>query len=130
MNAAAKDSRTPNVVLIVFDYMGYADIEPFGPGGEIRTPNIRRLAETGRSYTTCYAAAPICGPSRAALMTGRYPRRLGFEQNLKRDQLEGEGGLKVFGREGPGLVASSRQFVLADEFALGEDHWRRYSRRG
>jgi len=42
----------------------------------------------------------------------------------------GEGGLKVFGREGPGLVASSRQFVLADEFALGEDHWRRYSRRG
>lgn len=95
MNAAAKDSRTPNVVLIVFDYMGYADIEPFGPGGEIRTPNIRRLAETGRSYTTCYAAAPICGPSRAALMTGRYPRRLGFEQNLKRDQLEGEGGLKL-----------------------------------
>lgn len=94
MSSNTPQSDRPNVVLIVFDYMGYADLEPFGKG-EIKTPNIRRLAERGRRYTDCYAAAPICTPSRAALMTGRYPRRLGMEQNLKRDQLEGEGGLSL-----------------------------------
>ena len=50
-----------HIVLIVFDYMGYADIEPFGRS-EIRTPNIRRLAEQGIRYTDFYAAAPICAP--------------------------------------------------------------------
>ena len=81
-------SRAKHVVLIVFDYMGYGDIQPFGQC-EIRTPNIRRLAGEGRIYSDFYAAAPICGPSRAAMLTGRYPRRLGFERNLE----EGEAGL-------------------------------------
>ena len=79
-----------NVLLIVFDYMGYGDIEPFYMGygdiepfgiGEIRTPNIRRVAEQGRQYTDFYGAVPICGPSRAAMLTGRYPRHLGIERN-------------------------------------------------
>ena len=67
--------RCKHIVLIVFDYMGYGDIEPFGRS-EIRTPNIRRLAEQGIRYTDCYAPAPICVPSRAAMLTGRYPRHL------------------------------------------------------
>jgi arylsulfatase A len=79
-----------HVVLIVFDYMGYCDIEPFGDG-DIQTPNIRRLVEQGMMYTDCYAPSPICCPSRAALMTGRYPRRLGMERNLQ----HGEPGLQV-----------------------------------
>ena len=79
-----------NVLLIVFDYMGYGDIEPFGTG-EIRTPNIKRLAEQGRQYTDFYGAAPICGPSRAAMLTGRYPRHLGIERNVE----PGEPGLLV-----------------------------------
>ena len=83
-------SRARHVVLIVFDYMGYGDIEPFGQS-EIRTPNIRRLAERGRRYTDFYGAAPICVPSRAAMLTGRYPRRLGIERNIHR----GEAGLPV-----------------------------------
>jgi arylsulfatase A-like enzyme len=83
-------SRARNVVLIVFDYMGYGDIEPFGES-EIRTPNIRALAEQGRCYTDFYAPAPICVPSRAAMMTGRYPRHLGMERNINR----GEAGLPV-----------------------------------
>ncbi|MEM7226877.1 MAG: sulfatase-like hydrolase/transferase [Pseudomonadota bacterium] len=86
MNAA----RAKNVVLIVFDYMGYGDIEPFGQC-EIRTPRLRRLAEQGLCYTDCYAAAPICGPSRAAMLTGRYPRHLGIERNVE----HGEAGLQV-----------------------------------
>jgi arylsulfatase A-like enzyme len=79
-----------HIVLIVFDYMGYGDIEPFGQC-EIRTPNIRRLAEQGIRYTDFYAAAPICGPSRAAMLTGRYPRRLGIERNVE----HGKAGLHV-----------------------------------
>ncbi len=85
MSQAAK-----NVLLIVFDYMGYGDIEPFG-AGEIRTPNIKRLAEQGRCYTDFYGAAPICGPSRAAMLTGRYPRHLGIERNVE----PGEPGLLI-----------------------------------
>ena len=83
-------SRARHIVLIVFDYMGYGDIEPFGQS-EIRTPNIRRLAEAGIRYTDFYAAAPICAPSRAAMLTGRYPRRVGLERNINR----GEPGLPV-----------------------------------
>jgi hypothetical protein len=64
-----------HIVLIVFDYMGYGGIEPFGQC-EIRTPNIRRLAKQGIRFTDFYAATPICGASRAAMLTGRYPRRL------------------------------------------------------
>lgn len=85
-----KEPRAKHIVLIVFDYMGYGDIEPFGLC-EIRTPNIRRLAERGTRYSDFYAAAPICGPSRAAMLTGRYPRHLGFERNLE----HGEPGLQV-----------------------------------
>lgn len=77
-----------HIVLIVFDYMGYADVEPFGDS-EIRTPNIRRLAEQGVIYTDAYGAAPICGPSRAAMLTGRYPGRVGIERNIE----PGEPGL-------------------------------------
>ena len=83
-------ARAKHIVLIIFDYMGYGDIEPFGHC-EIRTPNIRRLAEEGIRYTDCYAAAPICGPSRAAMLTGRYPRHLGIERNLE----HGDAGLQV-----------------------------------
>lgn len=84
------EARAKNIVLIVFDYMGYGDIEPFGES-EIRTPNIRKLADQGRRYTDFYAPAPICVPSRAAMLTGRYPRRLGMERNINR----GEPGLPV-----------------------------------
>ena len=56
-----------HVVLIVFDYMGYGDIEPFG-ASEIRTPMLRGMADQGLRYTDCYAPAPICVPSRAALL--------------------------------------------------------------
>ena len=83
-------SRAKHIVLIVFDFMGYGDVEPFGQC-EIRTPNIRQLAEQGIRYTDCYAPAPICSPSRAAMLTGRYPCHLGVERNF----MPGEAGLQV-----------------------------------
>ena len=68
----------PNVLLIVVDDLGYGDLGCYG-SKEIRTPSIDRLAKEGVRLTDFYANAPICSPTRAALMTGRYPHRAGFE---------------------------------------------------
>ena len=72
----------PNIVLIISDYMGYHDIEPYG-AADVRTPELSRLASQGVKMTNFYAAAPVCGPARAALYTGQYPARLGFEKNIR-----------------------------------------------
>ncbi len=69
--------RPPNVVLIFIDDMGYGDIGPFGSKIN-QTPNLDRMAEEGRKLTSFYVASPVCTPSRAALMTGSYPRRVGL----------------------------------------------------
>ena len=69
---ALADDR-PNFVFINIDDMGYADIGPFGSKLN-RTPNLDRMAREGRKLTSFYAA-PVCSPSRAALMTGCYPKR-------------------------------------------------------
>src|SRR3954464_6064303 len=64
----------PNFILINIDDLGYADIGPFGSKIN-RTPNLDRMAKEGRKFTSFYAA-PVCSPSRAALMTGCYPKRV------------------------------------------------------
>lgn len=70
----------PNVIIILADDLGYADISAYG-SQRIATPNIDRIGAEGVKFTDAYAAAPVCSPSRAALMTGRYPSRYGFEYN-------------------------------------------------
>src|SRR5688572_15166540 len=62
----------PNFVIINIDDLGYSEIGPFG--GRNRTPELDRMAAEGRKLTSHYAA-PVCSPSRAALMTGCYPKR-------------------------------------------------------
>ncbi len=69
----AADAPRPNFVFINIDDMGYADIGPFGSKLN-RTPNLDRMAQEGRRFTSFYAA-PVCSPSRASLMTGCYPKR-------------------------------------------------------
>ena len=81
LTGSALAEQRPNIVLIVADYMGYGDIGPYG-GTEIRTPHLDNLAREGVRFTNAYAAAPICSPSRVALLTGRYPQRAGFEENV------------------------------------------------
>ena len=66
----------PNVLLILADDMGYGDFGAFG-NDFIRTPNLDRLAREGMCLTQHYAGSPVCSPSRAALLTGRYPHRTG-----------------------------------------------------
>lgn len=74
--------RTPNIVVIVADDLGYNDLT-FGGGGvangAVPTPNIDSLARDGVTFTHGYAGNATCAPSRAAIMTGRFPTRFGFE---------------------------------------------------
>jgi len=72
----------PNILLIYADDLGYSDVGCYGEeyGNTFtETPNIDRLASQGMKFTSAYAPAPICSPSRAALLTGKSPARLGFE---------------------------------------------------
>lgn len=68
----------PNIVVILADDLGYGDIGTFG-ATDIRTPNIDGLAANGIKLTSFYSTSPVCSPTRAALITGRYPRRLGID---------------------------------------------------
>jgi arylsulfatase A-like enzyme len=77
-------ARQPNIVIILADDLGYADLGCQG-SRDIKTPNIDALAAHGVRCTNGYAAAPVGGPTRAALLTGRYPQRFGQEFNPPRD---------------------------------------------
>jgi arylsulfatase A-like enzyme len=75
-------ARQPNIVFILADDLGFNDISTFGggvAGGKVPTPNIDRLAARGAIFSQAYAGTATCAPSRAMIMTGRYPTRTGFE---------------------------------------------------
>jgi len=84
LHAAEKISNKPNVIVILADDLGYDDVGCYWtpdnrPGFEkIQTPNIDRLAAEGARFTDYYAPSSVCSPSRAALMTGCYPVRVGI----------------------------------------------------
>jgi len=67
----------PNLIVIFIDDMGYGDIGPFG-STKNETPHLDRMAKEGMKLTSFYVASPVCSPSRAALMTGSYPKRVGL----------------------------------------------------
>src|SRR5688500_4706604 len=71
----------PNIVIFFMDDLGYSDLRIDG-ALDVRTPNLDRLAREGVQLTDCYAAAPVCTPTRAAFMTGRYQHRVGLETVL------------------------------------------------
>ena len=72
--------QTPNIVFILLDDLGYGDLGCYGGG--LRTPNIDHLAGEGMRFTHHYSANPVCSPSRAGLLTGRYPTRVGVPRVL------------------------------------------------
>ena len=74
-SALDKSSRRPNFVVIFTDDQGYGDLSCFG-GKHVSTPRIDKMASEGTKLTSFYVAAPVCTPSRAALMTGCYPKRI------------------------------------------------------
>jgi arylsulfatase len=79
--APRHSDRPPNIVIILTDDQGYADIGCFG-AKEIKTPNLDRMAREGMRFTDFYVAQAVCTASRAALMTGCYPNRVGLHGAL------------------------------------------------
>lgn len=78
--SARPPSDRPNIIILLADDLGYGDLGVQG-GRDVATPNIDRLAAQGVRLTDYYAGHPVCAPSRASLMTGRYQQRFGFENN-------------------------------------------------
>src|ERR1043166_3471058 len=75
LGAAEPQSGKPNIVFILIDDMGWTDLGCFG-STFYETPNIDRLAAQGMKFTQAYAACTVCSPTRASIMTGKYPARL------------------------------------------------------
>jgi len=102
----ATSARTPNVVLILMDDLGYGDLGSYGVS-DARTPNIDRLAREGVRLTDAYANGPVCTPTRAALITGRYQQRVGLEWALGVAPMDRELGLAVTGTSLPALLKTN-----------------------
>ena len=73
--------KKPNVVVIMTDDQGYGDLGCMG-SADLKTPNLDSLAENGARFSSMYSASPVCSPSRASLLTGRYPARAGVRAIL------------------------------------------------
>ena len=85
MGLCAENRKVPNIVFILVDDLGWADVGCFG-SRYYETPNIDRLAGEGMRFTDAYAACSVCSPTRASIMTGKYPARLHLT-----DWIPGEG---------------------------------------
>lgn len=86
--------KKPNIIVILADDMGYGDLGCYGSKLN-RTPNLDRLAKEGIRFTSCYASASVCSPSRIALLTGRYPIRTGIVNVLHPGQNTGIDDLEI-----------------------------------
>lgn len=76
-----KDSIQPNIIIFFTDDQGYGDLGCYGATG-FKTPNIDKLAQEGIKFTNFYVAASVCTPSRAALLTGKYPKQVGLHKGV------------------------------------------------
>jgi len=93
--ASLAASRKPNILVIVADDLGYGELGCQG-NSQIPTPNIDSIARNGTRFTNGYVSAPVCSPSRAGLMTGRYQTRFGHELNaIGRQNLRPDVGLPL-----------------------------------
>jgi len=76
------NSPRPNIIVIMTDDLGYADVG-FNGSKDIPTPNIDRIAQQGVVFTNGYTSYSVCSPSRAGFITGRYQQRFGYERNVQ-----------------------------------------------
>lgn len=98
-----KTPRKPNFIVIFTDDQGYGDLSCFN-GSHVNTPIIDKMAEEGMKLTSFYVAAPVCTPSRAALMTGCYPKRIDM----------------ATGSTYPVLLAADEKGLHPDEITIAE----------
>ena len=80
-------TERPNIVFVLADDLGWSELGCYGNTFH-ETPNLDRMAKEGMRFTQAYAAAPVCSPYRAALLTGYYPARLGITDYLRPDSDE------------------------------------------
>ncbi|GMV92929.1 MAG: sulfatase [Candidatus Hydrogenedentota bacterium] len=106
--SAQAGERPPNIIIVFTDDQGYNDVGCFG-SPNIKTPNLDRMAAEGMKFTDFYVAAPVCTPSRAALMTGCYPQRVSMGQTPRSE-----------GRMGWVLFPDSECGINRDEILLPE----------
>lgn len=92
VSAAAAEASRPNVIFLLIDDMGYADLSCYG-NKAVHTDNIDRLAREGIRFTQYYVAAPICSASRTAAMTGQFPARWKMTSYLANRQLNNRRGM-------------------------------------
>lgn len=95
-----KGPTTPNVIYVLADDLGYGDISKLNPEGEIKTPNLDRLANEGIIFTDAHTSSSVCTPSRYGILTGRY----NWRSKLKKGVLSGKS---------KALIPSSRQTVAS-----------------
>lgn len=98
---AAEGSRAPNVVIILTDDQGYADLGCYG-SFRIRTPRIDQMAAEGTRFTDWYAPAPVCTPTRAGLLTGCHPQRVSLG-HIPKEKPNGEDAHVLYGLSRHGL---------------------------
>lgn len=110
---AAAAERQPNVVLIVADDLGWADLGCYG-STFYETPSLDKLASEGVRFTDAYASAPVCSPSRAAMMTGQNPARIGLTAHI------GDAQPQHWGRDTPLRPARYVDRLPHEETTLAE----------
>jgi arylsulfatase A-like enzyme len=105
-SALAAGGRRPNILVLLADDMGYADLGCFG-SRHIRTPNLDRLAAQGVRLTNCYANSPVCSPTRLSLITGRY--NVAFRTGLVEPFSAGSWGDSAIPKDYPTMPALLRE---------------------
>ena len=85
-SCSAVEQQKPNFIVILVDDLGWADVNCNNPGTFYETPNIDRMAETGVRFAQAYSAHPVSSPTRAAIMTGKHPNRVGITDWIPGDR--------------------------------------------
>ena len=124
---AFKPPKRPNIVFILADDLGYADVG-FNGAIDVATPNLDKLVANGTMFTSAYVAHSFCGPSRAGLLTGRYPHAIGSQFNLKQDSKKGIDTNEVFFSKI--LQDANYNTALIGKWHLGEEHKYHPNERG
>jgi len=107
---ASAQNNKPNIVFILCDDMGWKDVGCYG-NLNTETPNINKLAQSGIRFTQAYAACPVCSPTRASILTGKYPARLQLTNYIRGERKD---------ENSPVLPANWKPWLEAQEITIAE----------